>query len=292
VPKLVIDDSTIQMLMRKLSVFPIHAGPDGDLLEPGVHQLIDGNEKSNPWQPADLRTRLLVLGEEACREISFELERFHEVHARKRILKNLSIPICSLMDVVVELQKSLNEESCRETRLSWPISDQNSFVQLGRKIKRAHQQGPVRRILRNKIAAHLDPEAFDLDDLNPNPKLLLEALGDALIILMLSFNHKAYAFSWIRPVASLDEGRKLLVDTMFDYPIALRWVTDVEGNVLDVAKVLLAADPRQSVQESVLGALHGYNFLVQQTGAELPEMYIRPTSDVLVDEGAAGGEQG
>jgi hypothetical protein len=289
VPKLIINDSTIQMLMEKIPGFPIHAGPGSYLLEPGVCDLVDGNEKSNPWQPGDRRTRLLVLAGEACRQISFELERFHEVHARKRILKNLSIPICSLMDVVVELQKFLNDESCGEIRRFWPISDQESFAQLGRRIRKVHQQGQV-RTLRHKIAAHLDTEAFDLGDLNPSPKILLEALGDTLIVLMLSFNHKAYAFSWIRPVVSLDEGQKLLVDTMFDCPFAVRWVTDVEGNVLDVAQISLAADPCKPVQESVLGALHGYNFLVQQTGAELPEMYIRPTADVLVDEGSAGKE--
>jgi hypothetical protein len=291
VPKLVINDSTIQMLMEKLQGFPIHTGPDGKLLEPGVCDLVDGNEKSSPWQPGDQRTRLLVLAGEACRQISFELERFHQVHARKRILKNLSIPICNLMDVVVELQKSLNDESCRNTRRSWPSSDQKSFVQLGRRIKKVHLQSPVRK-LRHKIAAHLDTEAFDLGQLIPSPEVLLEVLGDTLIVLMLSFNHKAYAFSWIRPVASLHEGQKLFVDTMFDYPFAVRWVTDVEGNVLDIAQISLAADPCQPVQESVLSALYGYNFLVQQTGVQLPEMDIRPTADVLLDEESASEKQG
>lgn len=284
VPKIVFDEPTIKALVEKLAGFPIELGPDGNLVAPGVQDLVDGNEGESPWQPADERTKLLVLGGEACREISFGLERFGEERARKRILKGLSVPVCSLMDVAIALLKSLNDEVSRKLRLAWPASDRNNYLDVGRRLRKVHTKGPVRTV-RHKLGAHLDTDVFGLGDLNGDPKPLLAALGDALIALLLSFNHRAHAFSWIRPVFSSEDGTKLVVDTMFDYPLSVRWVTDADGKVLGVGGMFLAEDPRRAIHDSVIAAGLGYNLLVQATGVNLPTMYMRPTADVLSEEG-------
>ena len=282
-PKLIIDQETMQMVAKRLDGFPIHAGPNGKMLSPDVKNIVDGNETGNPWQPGDDRTRLLVLAVEACRETSFSVERFHEVSARKRILKNLCVPVCNLMDAVIPLQKSFNNDESTTTRRAWPVSDQNTFVRLGRRLRKTHTDGHTRRV-RHKLAAHLDLDAFGRNDLLVDPKSLLEALGDALVVLSLAFNHKAHAFSWIRGLGASEDGEMLVVETMFDYPACVRWVTDKEGKVLDINAMFLAEDPRGPLRDDVFKATDAYNYLVSETGVELGQIYQRPIEEVLAEE--------
>jgi hypothetical protein len=44
-PKLIMDERTMQELANKLRGYPVHCGPDGDLLHPGVVDVVDGNEE-------------------------------------------------------------------------------------------------------------------------------------------------------------------------------------------------------------------------------------------------------
>ena len=288
VPKLVIDESTMEMLASKLSEFPIHAGPDGGLLEPGILDLVD-DTTAGQWQPGDQRTKLVVLGGEACREIVFCSERFKDPSAQKRTLKNLTVPVCSLMDVVVALQASLNDRESRETRLAWPSTDQNNYLEAGRRLRKTHYQGPVRKV-RHKLGAHLDPKVFDEVDVRLKPEQVLAALGDALVVFMLALNHRARAFSWIRPAGSSKDGSRLVVETMFDYPACVRWETDSDGRVLDVSAVVLAADPRHEVQDRIFAGIEAYNFLVRSSGARLPQMWAntKDLAEVLSDAPKSG----
>jgi hypothetical protein len=72
---------------------------------------------------------------------------------------------------------------------------------------------------------------------------VLAVVGDSLLLLLLGSNYPSHKFSWIRSVGSTPDGKFRIVETMFSYPVALRWVTDVDGRVVDVGRLLLAADP-------------------------------------------------
>lgn len=283
-PKLILDDATIGRLVETISGFPIHAGPNGDLLEPGVQDVLEQRSGSSAWQPADERTRLLVLGTEACREVTNIARGFHEQASRARIIKNLAIPVCSLMEVTAKLQKTFNDEDSKLAQSKWPSVDINAFVSRGKRIRKLHLHGPA-RLIRNKLGAHLDADIFDLPELNVVPAPILEALGDSLIVFALCFNHEARAFSWIRHVGAVKDQPEVVVDSMFDYPACVRWLTDPNGKVLKLLQVIGAADPRQSLQPDTLKAFDAYNFLVQATGCELPLLTTRNIDDVLAEEG-------
>jgi hypothetical protein len=292
VPKLIIDEPTLQMLASKTPGFPIHVGPGGDLLEPGVLDLVEGDEDTGQWQPGDRRTKLVVLGGEACREIVFCAERFEDPTARRRTLKNLTVPVCNLMDVVSALLSSLNDPESRKTRLAWPFSDQNTYLAAGRRLRKVHSKGRVRKV-RHKLGAHLDPDVFDDADVRLKPEDVLSAMGDSLVLFMLALNHKARTFSWIRSLGRSDDGSRLVVETMFDYPICVRWITDANGKVLDLSAATLAADPRREIQERIFAGIRAYNELARAAGTRLPSIHTRDTEEVLGEEGArhAGTEQ-
>jgi hypothetical protein len=97
-------------------------------------------------------------------------------------------------------------------------------------------------------------------------------MGNALILFGLSLNHQARAFSWIRSASPSTDGTRLFVETMVDYPACVRWITDTDGKVLDVATITLAADPRLEIQEQIHAALHVYNHLIRAAGTQLPRI--------------------
>jgi len=244
-------------------------GPDGSLLKPGVIDLVNDDENTGRWQPGDRRTTLVVLGAEACREIVFSSERFDEQAARKRILKNLTVPVSSLMDVILELHASLNDHESRSTRSTWSAADQETFTKTARRLKKVHSRGPVRRI-RHTLGAHLDPDIFSDNKQPLRWEDVLLAMGNALVLFGLSLNHRARAFSWIRGVGSSKDGSQLFVETMVDYPGCVRWITDTDGRAVDFATVTLAADPRLAVQEQIHAAICAYNSMIPAAGAQLP----------------------
>jgi hypothetical protein len=284
VPKLIIDDAAIQMLMSKLEGQPIYMGPDDGLLKPGIIDLVNDDTKSGRWQPRDRRTSFLVLGAEACKEIVFSSERFDEEEARKRILKNLTVPVFSLMDVVLQLHASLNDHESRSTRSTWSAADQDTFTKTARRLKKAHSRGPVRKI-RHTLGAHLDPDIFGDAKQPLRCDDILLAMGNALVLFGLSLNHRARAFSWIREVGSSKEGSRSLVETMVDYPACVRWITDTDGRVVDVAPIVLAADPRLAVQEQIHAAIQSYNSMIRAAGTQLPPIsWKAPIKQPKVDD--------
>ena len=270
-PKLIIDEATMQMLAGRLEGQQIFMGPDGGLLKPGIIDLVDDDAKHDRWQPGDKRTSFLVLGAEACREIVFTSQRFEEKASRSRIMKNLTVPVSSLMDVVLGLHASLGDEESRSARSTWSEADQATFTKTARCLRKVHAQGPVRKT-RHKLGAHLDPGIFGEGQKPLKSEDLLLAMGNALILYGLLLNHQAHAFSWIRSAGSSTDGSRLFVETMIDYPACVRWITDTDGRVLDVATITIAADPRLEIQEQIHATIRVYNYLIRATGTQLPQI--------------------
>jgi hypothetical protein len=280
--KLIIDEATMQMLAQKLSSYPIYLGPGGALLEPGIVDLVEGDEPGTRWQPADDQTKLIVLGAEACSEIVFSGERFDDPAVRKRTLKNLTIPVCNLMDSISAVLSAFDDAESRWIRQSWPLADQNIYVEARRRLRKVHRNGPVRKV-RHTLGAHLDPRLFHGEaQLRPND--LLQAMGDVLVLFLLVLSHGSRAFSWIRSIGISEDGTRYVVETMCDYPASVRWVTDKDGNVLELAALFLAADPRHEIRRRLLPAIETYNHLIKVAETRLPTIWIKPTSQVHAEE--------
>lgn len=82
--------------------------------------------------------------------------------------KAMTVPICTLMEVVHERLSLLNSEEARQERNSWPPADQATYLNLGRRLKQDHMRGPV-RMFRNKLGAHLAGTVLQVDRrLQPN----------------------------------------------------------------------------------------------------------------------------
>lgn len=268
-PKLIIDEAAQKLAAKKLAGAPLYAGPGGELMDHGVVDLVDdGGEHA--WQPGGDRTRALALAVEACHDmVASATAVLNARSSRMRAIKAMVVPACNLMDAVHRLHGLLNDQACRDNRNTWPPNDRSTYREAARRLRRTHLRGPV-RTARNKVGAHLDPDVYDqrvvlsLDD-------LMAAFGDCLMVLLLALNHGSVCFSWVRSLGSLPTGEPV-VETMFSYPMVVRWVTDASGNVVDVFGFgRLAADPLNELQEHVVNAASMYNSL-----AELDETTVSP----------------
>lgn len=248
-PQLVIDKTAMDLAIDKLSGQPVFAGPDGGLLAPGVIDL-DEDGPGARWQPNDSRAQQLVLGAEACRDIVFHTARLSEAGHKRRKLAAMTVPVCSLMDVVGKLLTEFNKGKWLDARKDWPRADQKTYKTVSRTFRKKRQRGPVRKA-RNTRGAHLDPAVLR-EGVRLSTDDLLLAQGDSLILLMLLLNHPQ-AFSWIRGLGVTEDGKHRVVETMYTYPVCVRWLTDLDGHVEDAGMVQLAADPATDLQAHILG---------------------------------------
>ena len=200
-PRLILDEQAMQLAMQKLRGQAIYDGPDGEFLKPGLVDLVDeGDDSGGRWQPGDKRTKLLTLGAEACRDVTFHAERVFSDAAQRRAIRAVIVPTCNLMDTTIQLVAEFNDTESRKMREAWPENDQVTYREAARRLKKKHSTGPV-RVARNKMLAHLDPDVYekpadvDLDD-------ILGALRDSLVVLLLAMNHKSHSFAWIRRVGT------------------------------------------------------------------------------------------
>lgn len=281
--KLIIDEAAMNLAMAKLAGSPIFAGPDGNLLAPRIIDLVEGDDERQAWQPANALSQHIVLGGEACRDILFHTPAAVEPRTRRRALKALTVPVCSLMDVVEAVRRELNAEGPRRFREEWPAQDRATYTSVGRRLRKTRLNGPVRKV-RHKLGAHLDPDAFNTANLKLDPNDLLGAMGDALVLLMLSMNHPSSYFSWIRCLGQVGPDAEV-VETMFSYPACVRWVVDPDGRVTDVLPVRLAEDPRRQIQPDVYAAIAAYNELVEKTGSTLSTMRAIPADELRKEQG-------
>lgn len=278
-PQLIIDDAAKQLVLNKLPGQPIFGGPDGGLLAPGVIDPIEDGPEDR-WQPNDIRAQGLVLAVEACREIKFQAARFNEPGQRRRTVKSLTVPVCALMDVVGRLLTEFNKPEWQATRKAWPRSDRENYGNVSRTFRKKRFKGPVRQV-RNTLAAHVTPDALQ-GSTKLSPDDLLLALGDSLILLILTINHPG-AFTWIRSLGVTPDGGHRVVETMYTYPICVRWLTDMDGYVKDIS-VSIAADPVKDLQNQVVEAVVLYNDLIRQAGSAMKSISLTPTEELRVAE--------
>ncbi|MBM5573011.1 hypothetical protein GM173_15675 [Deefgea chitinilytica] len=268
-PKLIIDESMLERIAASFIGLPITMGPDGKMLAPGIFDLLDADPTVSSWMPNDDRTSKLVLAVEACRDVTFYSERLVDLKTRRRAMRGVTVPVCKLMDVTADLVSGLNDKLSRDARTQWPNADQKTYHGVAKRLKKTRLQGPVRWV-RNKIAAHLDAEAFTagteylkLDD-------VLGAFGDCVVLLTLSMNYPSSWFSWIRGLGTSPDGQQHIVETMFEYPLCIRWITDSDGHPIALSNAMLAEDPMHELQAQIVEAVNGYNELVRVTNTQLP----------------------
>jgi len=280
VQKLIFDEAAIKLVAAKMQGRPIFMGPGGNLLAPSIVDLLGEEGASDRWQPGNERTRQLVLGGEACRDVLFYLNQFLDPKTRRRSMNRLAVPLCNLMDVVAKLLAELNDKESRQIReFSWPRQDRDTYQELAKRLKNMRFHSPVRHV-RNKLAAHLDVASF----VERTPRLkeddVLRPLGDSVVLLMLSLNYPSHWFCWIRPIGVLEDGKHCAVETMFSYPLCVRWITDLDGHVKDVGPLVLAADPRHEVQAQIMETVASYNSMVKAVNSGLPPIYAIPTDEL------------
>lgn len=274
-PKLIIDQQARNLILDRLPGQPIYAQPDGSILDPGVIDLVDDTAPTGAWNPANAIARGVVLGVEACKEIVFQAERFKERSRQGRTLKAMTVPVCSLMDVLKMLLGAFNTPDWCEERKKWPPHDQEFYRSAGRRLKKDHMSGPVRKI-RHKIGAHLDFDAAQGGN-QISADQLLHAMADSLMMLLQMLNHPS-SCSWIRAVATLDNGEGYVVDLMEQYPICLRWVTDINGHAKDVGYLQLAANPLNDLKLPIEEAIGSHNMMVMESKCSRPMIKVVTTS--------------
>lgn len=282
--KLIIDESALKLISEKLTGQPVNTGPDGGLSAPGLMDILSDEENSDQWQPGNECTKQLILSIEACRDVLFYLNQYLEPKTRKRAMNRMAVPICSLIDVVRKLLALTNDPESRHVReFSWPSSDFETYKKLTKRLKKINGQAPIRRI-RNQLAAHLDSEIFVKKTPSLKPDDILVPLGDCIVLLMLSINYPSEWFQWIRPIGILEDKQHLAVETMYSYPICVRWITNLEGHVKDVESVILATDPRHELQEQIIKTVSGYNKMIETGSCTLSPIYTIPTDELHKSE--------
>jgi hypothetical protein len=276
-PKLIIDKATLDKIANVMGDRPIIMGPDGNMLAPGVVDLLEAHDGPPRWSPNDDRTRMLVLAVEACRDVLFYREQAIDAKLRQRAIRSMTVPICKLMDVVVALMSKMSDQASRAVRDQWSLADQQTYEHVGRRLKKEHSKGTVRRV-RNKLGAHLDADVFTMPGLRIELKDVLGALGDCVVLLTLSMNYPSRWFSWIRGLGLSPDGTQRAVETMYEYPLCVRWITDLDGHVTHMGPAILAEDPRHELRGHVFDAAYAYNQVVHETGTSLPFITMHETS--------------
>jgi hypothetical protein len=269
--RLVLDEAAMALAVKQLSGRPIFSAPGGGLLEPRIIDIIE--EKPNPdgWQPLDEHSRLLLFGTEPCRDIVFHSEKFLNHQERRRTIKAMTIPVCTLMDIVDKLLSLLNSQEARRERESWPPGDNATYKNLSRRLRKRHMRGPV-RVFRNKLGAHVDEAALLERIPLPSSADLLQAYGDSLLLLLLSTNYPSTFFSWIRPGSDSPGQGLTSVQTMFSYPLCVEWHVDNDGCVKSVGTLTLAADPRHEIRQYIFEGIQAYNQMVDQSNCGLRQI--------------------
>lgn len=279
--RLIFDDAAMNLMAEKLPGHPIYAAPDGNLFAPGIVDILGDEGISDRWLPGNDHTRHLVLGAEACRDVLFYFNQFIDPRTRKRAMNRMAVPICSLMDIVVKLLAITNNEQSRNVReSSWPSADRDTYLTVARRLRKMKNYHSIRRV-RNKLAAHLDTDVFVERTLRLKPDDVLAPFGDCVVLLMLSINYPSEWFCWIRPVGILEDRKHVVVETMYSYPLCVRWIADLEGHVKDFDSMMFAADPRHELQEPIMETVASYNNMVRAVNSELPPIYTLPTKDLL-----------
>ncbi len=283
--KLIFDEAAMENLIPKLSGHPIYAASGGGLFTPGIVDILSEEGISDRWQPGNNLTRQLILGAEACRDVLFYVNQFLDTNTRRRAMNRMAVPVCSMIDIVLQLLTVTNHEEFRKIReYSWPPQDRDTYQKLARRLRKNKNHRSLRKV-RNKLAAHLDTNIFTERTTRLNPDDILAPLADCLVLLILSINYPSEFFCWIRPVGRLEDRQHMVVETMYSYPLCVRWITDLEGHVKGVDSMMIAADPRHELQEPIMETVRTYNSLIRAVDSQLSPIYMTPTKDLVPDGG-------
>ncbi|WP_145927124.1 hypothetical protein [Jeongeupia sp. USM3] len=274
----------LERIVASFTGLPITMGPDGKMLAPGTVDLLDADHTISRWMPNDDRTGMFVLAAEACRDVTFYSERLIDSKTRRRAMRGVTVPVCKLMDVTALLVSRMNDKTTRDARAQWLNADRKTYHEVAKRLRKSRLQGPVRWV-RNKIGAHLDAEAFTVGTEYLKLDDILGAFGDCVVLLTLSMNYPSSWFSWIRDLGTSPDGQQHIVETMFEYPLCIRWVTDLDGHPITLSRAVLAEDPMHELQAQMFEAANAYNELVRVTGTQLPLITMNPIVD------AAGSAQ-
>lgn len=271
-PKIIIDEDAMKLAHSKLINQPIYSQLSRDCLNSKVIDILDHENTQGKWQPGNKEAQFLLLCVEACKAIVFQAQLFKNEEFRDRSIRAMTVPLCSLMDETHKLTNSLDkDEESRKERRQWSPDNQKTYKNIGKKFRKKRISGPVREI-RNKVAAHLDREII-----NRKYQLALEdflfALGDTLILLMLSTNHRN-KFSWIRWISSSQDNTIHIVETLFEYPLCVRWTTNSEGKPVDVGYPQLVDDPQKYVRDQVAEAIKIFNEMVTISQSSVPTIWV------------------
>lgn len=237
---------------------PVVLNPGGVLLDPGVGGVLDADEDHDRWRPANEAAELLVLGGEACCDV-MSLERlFLNKESRKRATKNLSVPVCNILDVATSIAHELNgttdehRQTSKELRSRWPDADLVVYVDACRRVKKAREN---LRLTRNKLGAHLDQKALRERLRVVAPETVVRAFGDALLVLLVATNYPPSWFSWVRAVG--EDPRDFEINATG--VISTRWRVDDDWPIPIPTLLTLSADPRSDVRDLLLEGLSAYN---------------------------------
>lgn len=278
---LIIDNLAMEKIAKKLEGQPIYADKSGNLFKPGIIDILD-EEINNKWQPLNENSKKLILSIEACKDIMFYFNELLEEKTRKRAMKRMSVPICSLIDLsrIIIALANKNKDAREHRDSSWPEKDKTIYKKLSKRINKMNSTTPIRKI-RNKQAAHLDSDIFHENPIRFKYEDILEPLGDCIVILMLSTNYPSDFFHWIRCIGESKDKMYDIVETMYSYPLSVQLFLDKSGHVVDVNSVNLSSDPRHEVRDEIVNIIGFYNKIIKLTMSNLSEIYVTPTEELL-----------
>ncbi len=271
VPKLIIDQDSLAAIFVKLQSEgdrPISWGLDEKMLAPGIIELDDASSKAGQWQPYSERTRLLMLGVDACYDIILYKDQLIKSVTRQRAVRGMTVQLCKLIDAVLDLVAKMNDEQSRSIRESWPRQDQILYRDIVKKLKNVQHKSSM-RIIRNKLGAHLDIKIFDNEQI-PRIELsdILNIFGNIVILLMISMNYPSTWFNWIRLVEEIPDDNHRVIEAMFQYPLCVRWITDIDGHIKEMERMTVAEDPRHEIGKKIFEITDNWNETVQESGLQ------------------------
>jgi hypothetical protein len=226
------------------------------------------------WFPANRETALLVAALLACKDVSRLLTGFaDDPLSDQRGLSMLATPTLSLLENTIALHKATG----REDTSSWPATDRNLLIDLGRSLRKL-SNGPL-RMLRNTVSAHHDASALGSTAVvaRSAAPLVLQAASESLCVLMLLLNLRN-VFAWSRQPTT--DGQDQL-QVLQANAVAAPTVRMDQNKIVELLKLTLVSDPRDEAQELVAATLVQYNrvasrarlptvTLTQSNGRQLP----------------------
>ncbi|MCI5161662.1 MAG: hypothetical protein D3917_06495 [Candidatus Electrothrix sp. AX5] len=246
-------------------------------MAPGIIDLDNADSSNGKWQLYNERTKLLVLGVDACHDILLYKDQVITPKTRQRAARGMTVPICKLIDTVLDIAAKMNDEQSRNIRKDWSDQDQKVYQTIAKKLRKVQHKSKIRYI-RNKLGAHLDPKVFN-DEHIPSIALneILSIFGNALVLLMLFMNYPSTYFHWIRFLGNMPDGKHRTIETMFQYPLCISYLTDIDGHMKDMEKMTVAEDPRHEMQTQLLEATDSWNKIVKETDLEPFHLSFAPS---------------